>query len=154
MRWLLIACVVAFAETQMAHAQSDCLLFCDEKELSPAKAIIVFNGDLGAPLPDGVKMVGMLEGGFQDRFIQVRLTATASGVDALMALRGKKVADLTDGAAFDFGPERPIWWDVGNRSDLKGADFGSPSLANLMIGVAAEPKQPGQFAVYFFGFDT
>lgn len=156
MQWrlgMMLAATLAGGQSHPATAR--CLFFCADPEIiAPDKAAAVFARDIGAALPEGVAVVGMLEGGFQERFIQVRLRATPAGLDTLLGLRKLTRVDLKSGGAVDLGPEQPDWWDVAKAKNLRAANFGGTTLANLWIGVADDPVEKGVFAVYFFGFET
>jgi hypothetical protein len=147
MRYILSLLIVLM--TTPAHAE--CLIFCDDTAILPDdQARATLQGILGAPLPDGLTITAMREGGFQDAFYQARLTGDAAAVTALLAIGGLTMADLTT-EPMDFGPDDLDWWDVASHTDLRAAELPSPTLPYLSIGVASDPAG---YVIYLWCFQT
>ncbi|MGL5012021.1 MAG: hypothetical protein ACRC6I_19295, partial [Paracoccaceae bacterium] len=132
-----------------------CLIFCDETDPLPdLQARAILTHILAAPLPDGLKITAMREGGFQDAFYQARLTGDADAVAALLELGGADPKDLTTDPLADLGPVNTDWWDAAAMPDLRTVQLTSPTLPYLAAGVAPDPALPGQFIIYLWGFET
>lgn len=148
----MMRCILAlFTLLLTSPAHADCFMFCDSSAILPddqARATLQFI--IGAPLPDGVTITAMREGGFQDTFYQARLTGDESAVSALLAIGGLTMEDLV-GNAIGFGPDDMDWWDVATRSDLRSADMPSPTLPYAAIGIA--PDAEG-YTIYLWAFET
>jgi hypothetical protein len=145
-------CVLGLIIVLMAHpAAADCFMFCDSNTiLTDDRARATLQSILGAPLPAGLTVTIMREGGFQDTFYQARMTGDASGVAALLAIGGRSMADLT-ATPRDFGPDDLEGWDVASRPDLRSTEMPSPTLPYLSIGVAADGAG---FLIYLWAFET
>lgn len=134
-------------------ARAECLIFCaDETETTGQKAKELFEADLGGPLPDGVTVQHHLEGGFQDRFVQVRLKATLEGGKALLGLLGTDPRDLRPDTAILSAPQGPGWWTPQQEHDLMGAEAKLGTFAYTSIGVAYD--NTGLLTIYIFAFET
>jgi hypothetical protein len=132
-------------------AQAGCLFACDDTMLLPdAEARAILKGILGAPLPAGLTITAMREGGFQDEFYQTRMTGDVAALTALLAVGGLTMADLTT-SPMDFGPKNTDWWDVKTHPDLRAAQMPSPTLPYAAIGIA--PEDAG-FVIYLWAFET
>jgi hypothetical protein len=135
----------------VAPAHAGCLFSCDDTAPLPDdQARAILQGILGAPLPDGLTITAMREGGFQDEFYQARLTGDATAVTALLAIGGLTMDDMTTGVT-DFGPKNTDWWDVETHPDLRAVQMPSPALPYLAIGIA--PDAAG-FVIYLWAFET
>jgi hypothetical protein len=136
----------------MAHpAAADCFMFCDSNTvLTGDRARTTLQSILGAPLPAGLTVTTMREGGFQDTFYQARMTGDASAVAALLAIGGRSMADLIATPAH-FGPDDLEGWDAASHPDLRSTEMPSPTLPYLSIGVAADRAG---FVIYLWGFET
>ena len=135
----------------MTPAHAECLFFCDDTATLPDdQARTVLQGILGAPVPDGLTVTAMRQGGFQDAFYQARLTGNAASVTALFAIGGLTMDDLTTDPT-DFGPQNTDWWDVTTHPDLRAVQMPSPTLPYLAIGIA--PDGTG-FVIYLWAFET
>ncbi len=106
------AILLALGALAASPAQGGCLIFCGNPDLDPAGALDRFEVELRNPLPGGVTLIGMIDGGFQDRFIQVRLTATPKGAEALLNLMGQSLVTLGTQNVRLTGAEKAEWWDV------------------------------------------
>jgi hypothetical protein len=135
-------------------AQAACLAFCDDGDIPVAKATALVEAELGAALPAGVEVLGLFEGGFQDRFIQVKFRAEAAAVPGLLMLLG------TDAAGF--GPVgtaqltiAPVeWWTPERAAGLTIAPGRLAGFAETTVAMAADPETAGKVIVYLIAFQT
>ncbi len=143
-------------------AKAGCLVFCGDPQITDLTiAATRLAGDLGGPLPDGVDVTHMLEGGFQDRFILARLEPNDPGVAQFLKLLGLTDADLTpendNGTAaeiLDSAAANPDWWDWQTTTNLRIAQTHSASLPYLAVGIAAKPGVLDRYVIYLWGFET
>ena len=133
-----LAAGLALAVTILpAPAHAGCLIFCPKNDEVPAaRAAPTLSSVLGQPLPDGVAVLGMIDGGFQDRFIQVKLTANASGLTQLLSLL--KVDDNAFGPLGDRQTtiNAATWWDIDAHTDVTAADATLPGFAYAFVARA------------------
>lgn len=128
----------------------DCGLLCSDTVTSaPSEVTDLAAADLGFPLPPGVTPVAAREGGFQDRFIQIRLAASDAGLDALLASFGHARADMDITTTY-LGPPGPAWWP----GPVTGPTIALTAPRLDFLTLAAEPAAPGQWHLYVWGFDT
>lgn len=135
--------------------QAGCLFFCDENdEVPPAQAGPALEAVLGAPLPPGLQVTGMIDGGFQDRFIQVRLRGSADGAAALWPLLGIDPATMRSPDGMQLTIAEADWWDVETRADALAALAVLRGFPNAWALWSASPDDPELIDVYLFAFQT
>lgn len=136
-------------------ADAGCLFLCrDNGELSLTEAAEVFTGDLGKSLPSGVTVLGMIDGGFQDRFVQVKLGSDTAGAIALMAaLRADPARALPPGTA-QTTVASADWWDIDTHPDLVLFEARLGRFPHVIVGRAADPEDPARWLIYVFAFET
>ncbi|EEW25800.1 hypothetical protein [Rhodobacter ferrooxidans] len=150
----LLATLLAAALATPATA--GCLFFCDDagKPLPADKALASFTADLGAPLPTGVDLLALYEGGFNDRFGQVKLRASLEGRDALLALivpPGGQFAPL-NGQQLEI--IKAPGWDPLSHPDLTVAAGRLGRFATTHVALAADPSDPALTLIYITAFET
>jgi hypothetical protein len=136
-------------------ARAGCLIFCPKNDEVPAaRAAQTFARVLGQPLPKGVIVLGMIDGGFQDRFIQVKLRATDAGAVAVLAALGVAPAAMgpMDGRQTTINPA--AWWDIDTRPDLRGTDARLAGFPYAFAARARDPADPARWLVYVLAFQT
>lgn len=125
-----------------------CLLGCDT----------VFTGDqaarnveiaLDAELPEGVTVPAMLIGGFQDRFVQIRLETPPEILPQVLTLFSADVDALNDAETVTMTASAADWWDVDARRDLRVTDGELEAFTFVGIAVANNRSQGG-LTVYVF----
>lgn len=131
-------------------------LGCDRVTADPAKVRALAEAELGIALPDGVTTIGAREGGFQDRFVQIRLDATDAGLRSLLDALGLARADLIPGGAGDIGPPGGPGWAEAPAEGIETTQFAPPHLAYMNLSIAPAPAPTGggnHWRVWLFGFD-
>jgi hypothetical protein len=153
MRFLLVLCLVSAMPISGA-AMAQCLIFCDETISDPAEALRILESDLGATVPEGITVIGMIEGGFQDRFIQAKLLGDRAAVEAILSPHGASLATLMPSPTPYLGPDGPEWWDWQDAGDLAMLGTKTATLPYLIIAVRPDPATKGMFLIYLWGFET
>ncbi len=134
---------------------AQCLLFCDEEILPPEQAAETFAADLGQPLPEGVTVLGMVNGGFQDRFIQVKLRAgDDAALQALLSALQVDPAALAAPEAAQLTITSAPFWDIEGAEDLRIATGTMAGFAHATVAVAPDPEDAGARFVYLIAFQT
>ncbi len=131
---------------------SDDFLGGDGIEYASDTAVELFEAEIGASLPEGVVVLNYYEGGFQDRFVQIKLAATDAGLASLIATL--PLGPPTVYVPYAFGISEFTWWDAGNHAEgtLYVGRYGSFPQASLLA--VADPARPGAFLVYLMAFET
>jgi hypothetical protein len=134
--------------------QAGCLIFCDAGLISPTDARAALEAELGAALPAGVNVVSMLEGGFQDAFIEVELTGTVEGGNALLAMMRIDPAQLPPMTGEGFGATATPAWSLRNEAALRGAEGWLGHFAVARAAVSTAPDADGLMRIFIFAFET
>lgn len=129
-------------------AWPECLIFCGTGEVAADEAVPVFERDLRAPLPEGVVLTGMIDGGFQERFIQVRLTATEDGAAALLSMLNVAPEAMKPAPGRDLAFTEVDWWDTADRPDLTIAEARLGTFAAAWAARARDPQDPSRWLIY------
>ncbi len=96
----------------------------------------------------------MIEGGFQDRFIQAKLQGDRASVEAILSSFGASLATLLPAPTPYLGPDGPEWWDWQDAGDLAMLETRTAALPYLTIAVRPDPATQGMFLIYLWGFET
>jgi hypothetical protein len=151
-RGLTVALALAMALS--APAQAFCLLGCDAEISDSATATTAFQTQLGQPLPTSVVVEHIRQGGFQDKFLQIRLTTDQDGMTALLPMLGL-VADPTGRVdPAQLGPDDLTWWTPQSQVALLGGPGRLAGYAETMVAVAPFPGTFDQVTIYIFAFQT
>jgi hypothetical protein len=134
-----------------AAAQDRCLLDCDE-HLFGADAVLRAEELLDMPLPEGVEVTVVHEGGFQDPFLQLRLEVPKAETERVVALLGGTLAEFAPLSTETFGPGGSAWWDVETRGGVRAGRGDLNTYDWTMIGVS-EPRH-GRRSIYVWAFQT
>jgi hypothetical protein len=154
-RAALAAVALGAALYSPAFAKDRCVFLCgEENDATPAQARNLLTADLGGPLPAGLLVIGYVEGGFQDRILQVRLHGTSAGAQALLALLGHDMADLTPGTANMTAAIERDWWNLDAASPMLQIETYGPHLDYLTIGIVPDLSDPDLVTLYLLGFNT
>jgi hypothetical protein len=145
-----------------APARAGCLIFCPANdEVRPFRARRAFERVLGQPLPDGVGVEGMIDGGFQDRFIQVKLKATDEGLSRLLGILKVDPASFGPMGDRQTTISPAMWWDIDTRTDLVGADATLDGFPYAFVARASPdanpirpPDAPREWLIYILAFQT
>lgn len=132
-------------------AAAGCLAFCDD-EVPAGEARSRFEATLGQPLPEGVDVLGMIDGGFQDRFIQVKLRATQGAAPELYALLGASEGAFAPVAGQQLVIAEAEWWDVLAR-DPQVAEGRLASFASVHVARSLE-QDADAVLIYVIAFQT
>jgi hypothetical protein len=136
-----------------APAGARCLIFCNDI-VQPEEAAAVFARDLGRALPAGVAVVRMIDGGFQDRFVQIKLRADAEGTAALLAaLKVDTLRPLAPGSRHATITEAR-WWDINAHADLALYEARLGRFAHAEVAVAPDPADPARRLIYILAFEV
>ena len=150
MRALVFVLAVLVAEP----ARAWCVLLCGpEQQLQGSEAADRLTNWIG-PMPPGVEVVGLAEGGFQDVTIQVRLLVNEKGLRPVLALLRVKKEALTVRDDLYMGPDAPRWFDWDSHENLRSAGGHTRWLDGLTVAVAPDPDVPGHWRLYLWGFTT
>lgn len=144
-----LALPVSLALPPPVHAAWPCLLGCDSN-LDQEAATSLMRRIVGDGPPAGVSVTHGVEGGFQDRFVQIRFSLAADRRDVLLAWLS--VAGLpTRGPMPESGPV--AWWaPAGVELDLwQVALDGFP---HGRLGLAPDADRPGWLVAWLFAFQT
>jgi hypothetical protein len=154
-RAALAAITIGAALSLPAFAKDRCVFLCGtETDATPASARDLLTVDLGGPLPSDMQVVGYVEGGFQDRFLQVRLHGTRAGAEALLGLLGHTLADAVPGAISMTAVVERDWWDLDGTSPVQLIETHGPHLDYLTIGIRPDPSYPDLVTLYLLGFNA
>jgi hypothetical protein len=153
MRPIALALAAALAAGPARTEEACWLLGCDDVSRGEAAAALLRH-DLGGPLPPGTKVVGLLQGGFQDRFVQARLSVEEADLPALLATLRVSEADLAPTDAPYLGPSAPAWFDWEAREGLRVGNGWTGTLAHVTVAVAPDRADPNRWVVYLWGFQA
>jgi hypothetical protein len=135
-------------------AAARCLLFCWNGELAPAEAVAVFERDLGAALPPGVTVLGMIDGGFQDRFVQIKLGADKVSTAALLVLLHADTKRPLAQGWHQTTITQARWWDIDTHADIMLYDARLGRFAYAVVGQIPDPADPRRRLIYVIAFET
>jgi hypothetical protein len=135
-------------------AQAFCFLGCDSEISKPAAAKAALETQLGQTIPDSVTVEHILQGGFQEKFIQVRISTDQDGAEALLALLGVPPDPVTPLDPLQLGPSGPEWWTPQAEIALFGGPGTIPGYAETIVGIAPFPGTYDQVTIYIFAFQT
>jgi hypothetical protein len=108
--------------------------------------------ELGQPLPPGVAFTGVLQGGFQDVFVQIRLAVPRGALDPMLAALGTSSAALIDDPPLGRSIVNADWWGLEGRRFVRGgaARFGHFPYAAVFIA----PEPDGSHSLWLIAFQT
>lgn len=137
-------------------AQDRCAVACDVVTTGQEAAARA-EAALGAALPEGAAAVGLVEGGFQDAFVQARLEVEREAMAATLKRLGVERATVGPRPVLDLGPPGPPWWEEARRGGPgSGLWFGPASLprfAHAAIGMGPSGDGEG-YTVLVWAFQT
>ena len=117
-------------------------------------AAAVLARDLGTALPPGVVVVGMIDGGFQDRFMQIKLGADAEVTAALLsALKADMKRPLAPRFHQTTIAEAPCW-DIDPHADLVVCDASLGRFEYAVAGVVPDPADAAPHLIYMIAYET
>lgn len=124
----------------------------------PAEVAAIAAADLGLEaLPEGVAGIGLREDGFQDRIVWVRLAATDSGLDALLAEIGVSPADLGLDALsthlLETLDDFPLWRPPSSSARSGETTLTSPTLAYLALTLIEDGATSDLWHIYLRGHE-
>lgn len=151
MRVLLIVCWLTLLT---GSARAGCLILCGDSGVEPGVAAQMLADELQAPLPPSVTVEAMWEGGFQDQFIQVRLSATEAGTAALLAQMGLDMSALKQVSADSLGPPHDDGWGPQTEIVLLGGEGTLGHFAFTQVAISPFPGTLDQTTIYIFAFET
>lgn len=151
-RTLAFAAAVALGA---GASDAGCLVFCPKNgELTPAAAAQTLARDLGKDLPPGVTVLGMIDGGFQDRFVQVKLGADMQGTLSLLAALSADVKKPLQLGEVQTTVDEADWWDIDTRPDLVLVKASLGRFPYVIVGWAADPADTSRWLIYVLAFET
>lgn len=108
--------------------------------------------ELGQPLPEGVAFTGVLQGGFQDVFVQIRLSVPRGALDGMLALLGTSEDRLIKDPDLNRSIVDADWWGLEGRRFVRGgpASFGQFPYAAVFIA----PETDGSHSLWLIAFET
>jgi len=148
---LIIFFVIGFGSYTVT-SNDDFLGGSDQVYLGP-EATIVLEGYAGHPLPPGVEVIGFLDGGFQDRFIQSKFTAPTNQLDSVLSGFGVSQADFNESWPNPFTSEQP-WWDIHDHSTVQQTEFSFAHFPYASLSIVADPENPEIMLFYLTAFET
>lgn len=147
MRALLLALSLAGP----AVAQDRCIAACAEVT-TEAEAAKRAQAALGLALPTGATVVGLVEGGFQDAFVQARIEVERSAMDALLKRLGIERTMARPSPDAYLGPPAPAWFEDVRSRDPWFAPATLSRFAHAMVGVA--PGEGTGFSLLLWAFQA
>lgn len=142
---------LALALAGPAAAQDRCLATCDEVTTG-TEAAARAPAALGVALPPGAAVVGLVEGGFQDAFVQVRIEVPRDGLEAALKSLGTHPAALRPDPDAGLGPPGPAWWEDARQGDLRLAPAALPGFAHAVVAVT--PGDGSGLTLLLWAFQT
>lgn len=145
------ALLVALCLGGPAAAQDRCAVACDQVTTG-AEAAARAEAALGVALPPGATVVGLVEGGFQDAFVQARIEVERGAMEAVLKRLGIDRTLVRPQPGADLGPPGPEWWEEARRKDPWLATATLPRFAYAVVGVA--PGAGKGFTLLVWAFQT
>lgn len=118
-----------------------------------AEAEIAFELAAGFELPPEARVIAMLDGGFQDRFLQTKLSVATDNVDVLLSTFGTSRAALIPAAPNPFQSDLE-WWDLSSHATVLSGEIRLGSFTSARLSLVDDPGSPGMVLVYIIAFDT
>lgn len=146
-----LAALVVLSGLMLWLIAPPCLLGCDEV-VAGADARARVEAVLPAPLPSDVRVTHLLAGGFQDRFVQIRLSAPYTRLSEVMAAFGADPVMLSPAPNRPFGAASADWWPMAGLPDMRETDGALPGFHAARIGVAPSPTLPATLLVFVFAW--
>jgi hypothetical protein len=148
--------MVMVAFLAMAEAASaGCLIGCPPNDEVPAaEAGTRFAEATGLSLSAGTRLVGMIDGGFQDRFIQVKLSADEAGAAKLLDALGLTEAAFGSPDGSQLTIAEASWWDVEAHPGLVLAPVKLDGFAYGHLARTRDPDEGGRWLFYLLAFQT
>jgi hypothetical protein len=143
--------VLALALAGPAAARDRCLAACDEV-MTGAEAAARAQSALGVALPPGAAVAGLVEGGFQDAFVQARIEVPRDGLDAALKSLGTHPAALRPDRDAGLGPPGPAWWEDARQGELRLAPAAFPGFAHAVVAVT--PGDGSSLTLLLWAFQT
>ena len=134
--------------------QAGCLIFCDNTGMNATDARAYLEAELAAPLPEGVEVLVMLEGGFQDTFIEVELAGPPDAISAMLRMLAIDPGTLEPVQAAEFGAAAAPVWSLRPDMALHGAEGRLGHFAYARVAVTRVPDAAGHLRLYLFAFET
>jgi hypothetical protein len=149
------AMILGAALSGPVTAKDRCTFLCgNETDATGTEAAKLLTVDLGGPLPAGLEVIGYVEGGFQDRILEVRLHGTRAGAEVMLALLGQKITDVSPDATPMAAVIARDWWDLEPAKPIPQIETRGPHLDYITIGILPDPSDPGMLTIYMLGFDS
>jgi hypothetical protein len=137
-----------------APASALCLFGCETDLSDPLAARAALESQLGQPLPPSVTVTHIRQGGFQDKFLQMRLITDQDGMMAFLPLLGLPVDPTDPVDPAQLGPDDAEWFRPQDHIALFGGSGHLAGYAETIVGVAHFPGTYDQVTIYIFAYQT
>ncbi len=134
-----------------AAAQDRCIAPCDEVTTG-VEAAARAEAAPGVVLPPDATMIGPVEGGFQDAFVQARVDVEPGATPVALKRLGIEPTAIRPGRGADLGPPGPAWWQEARRTDLLFVPATLPGFAHAVVGV--RPGDGTGYTLLIWAFQT
>lgn len=107
---------------------------------------------IGTPLPRSTEVLGFIDGGFQDRFWQIKLRVSDRELAALLAAFSAQSFQPTN--TFYFAQPNVGFWNPGMMPDQQTAQGVIPGFDTSQLLTAPDPDGAGFTLIYIFSFQN
>ncbi|MFN4201614.1 MAG: hypothetical protein ACK4GM_00980 [Tabrizicola sp.] len=108
--------------------------------------------ELGRPFPEGVTLTGVLQGGFQDQFVQIRLSVAPEVLDEILQALGTSREALVPDPPLQREIVAADWWKLDDRQDVQGAEVTFGHFAHAAVFLA--PEADGRLSLWLIAFEV
>lgn len=126
-----------------------CFFGCDVT-LSRDEAEDWVTRTVAAPLPHGVSVPILLLGGFQDKFVQIRLEGPTYQVPVVLEYFGVSLSQLAEISSPNMTASTVPWWTVDEISPILVAPARIPGFDAARLAIAPNAAAPGLHVFFLF----
>jgi hypothetical protein len=128
-----------------------CLLGCDTLVTGPEARSRV-DAALDHPLPASARVTHLLHGGFQDRFVQIRLTVPRTDLPAVLAAFGVDPRELAAEPGRRLGASPADWWPIDGMAGLMRASGDLRGFHAAEVATIPDPQSPDHALIFVFAY--
>lgn len=147
---LIIFFVIGFGSYTVA-SNDDFLGGPDQVYLGP-EAEIFLDSYAVLPLPPEAQVIGVIDGGFQDRFVLIKFTAPAAQIDAVLTSFNVSQADFAESWPNPFASEHD-WWDIHTHAAVQQAEIRFGHFPDVGLSMVADPENPALMLFYLTAYE-
>ncbi len=134
-------------------ADDDFLGGPDTLTTDPQSNASYVEASLGQPLPPGVVVDGILEGGFQERFVYIKMTAPETELHSIFDLLAVDNTTFRETGPAQSGIDAP-WWTINQHPGLFIAPATFGHFPQATISLAPDPADATVIFIYLFAHET